>query len=210
MIVGALSPLRIDVVKKGFSTRPNYSGTSVSYGVMLANTSQLQDARDVTVLVNFVLADNHLLGSASTSVAAIRAGSTYALGGDVSFPAGAPVERLEVVVQVGSRARSSARTPALANVHLVPDLLDLGWLGSVEGDLINDQAGLTLQSAHLSAVVFDASGNVLGGGSGYAFASLPTGTRQFFKLTMGFRSVSMERADSVQVSVEPTFKQPGS
>jgi hypothetical protein len=34
-------------------------------------------------------------------------------------------------------------------------------------------------------VIFDAAGNVVGGGNGYSFGSLPPGTRVVFKLTGG-------------------------
>ena len=210
MIVGWVIPARIDVVKDGFSIRPSaYTGTNVSYGVMLQNVSPNQDALNITVLVNFVMADNHLIGSASSTVGAIPAGTTYALGGDLSFPGAAPVDRLEVVVQIGARAPRSLRRPALSAVHVEADPYDLGWVGSVAGELINDAPGLVLQNARLSAVVFDAAGNVIGGGTGYAFASLPPGSREVFKLQTGFRSIPMTKAADVAVSVEPTYRPVG-
>ena len=208
LVVGQTIAPRITVERKGFSIRANpYGGTSVSYGLILANDSKTLDALDVYVLVNFVMADNKLLGTATTNVRAIAAGGTYALGSDLGFPAAAPIDRLEVVVRVGSHARHSLVQPALANVHVVPDLYEPGWLGSVEGEVINDQARLTLQNARLSAVVFDASGAVLGGGTGYAFAQLPPATREVFKITTGLRAIPFDRAADVAVSSEPTYLQ---
>src|SRR5207302_5240541 len=88
LVVGQLIPVKIDVQKQGFSIRPNpYSGTSVSYGLILHNQSATEDALNVNVLVNFVMADNKLLGSASSNVSLVSAGSTYALGDDITFPA---------------------------------------------------------------------------------------------------------------------------
>jgi hypothetical protein len=210
LVVGQLIPVKVDVVKRGFSIRPlPYSGTSVSYGLILHNQSKNQDALNVNVLVNFVMADNKLLGTASSDVALISAGSDYAYGGELSFPAGAPIERLEVVVQVGSHARS-ALPPAIANLRVLPDPYDPGWVGSVEGELINDQPALDLWNARLSTVVFDAAGNILGGGTGYAFQALPPGTREFIKITQGLKAIPSTLAASAMVSVDASWRQPGS
>ena len=211
LVVGQLIPVKVDVAKRGFSIRPlPYSGTSVSYGLILHNQSKTQDALDVNVLVNFVMADNKLLGSASSSVALIPAGSDYAYGGELTFPGAAPIDRLEVVVQVGSHALRSALPPATANLRVLPDPYDPGWVGSVEGELINDQPALDLWNARLSAVVFDAAGNVLGGGTGYAFQALPPGTREFIKITQGFKAIPSTLAASSVVSVDASWRQPGS
>jgi hypothetical protein len=211
LVVGQLIPIKVDVVKRGYSIRPlPYGGTSVSYGVILHNESQTQDALNVNVLVNFVMADNKLLGSESTNVAQISAGSDYAVGSDLTFPGAAPIERLEVVVQVGSHGVHGALPPATANIHVLPDPYDPGWVGSVEGELINDHPDLLLSNASLSAVVFDAAGNVLGGGSGYAFQTLPPGTREFIKITNGLKAVPITQAASAVVSIDASWRQPGS
>ena len=208
MIVGSVIPLKIDVVQTGFSVRVlSYGGSSVSYGVILKNTSSTQDALTLSTLVNFVGADNRLIGSVSGGLSGIAAGSEYALGGDLSFTGAAPVDHLEVVVQVGGRAPHKLTMPGLANIHLEPSPYDPGWLGSVEGELINDHTAVTLQTAQLSAVIFDTAGNVVGGGTGFAFASLPPGARQFIKLESGFKSVPLTNAASALVSIQPSWSQ---
>lgn len=208
MVIGQVIPPRITVVKKGFSIRAlPYGGTGVSYGLLLANDSQQFDATKIYVLVNFVMADNHALGTATTTVNAIQAGGQYALGGELTFPGGAPIQRLEVVVQVGGHSRPSLRLPALANIHVMPDLYDPAWVGSVEGELHNGQPSLVLQNAQLSAIILDEAGNVLGGGTGYAFATLPPATRQVIKLTSGFKDIPIAHAVSAMVSVQPTWIQ---
>jgi hypothetical protein len=58
--------------------------------------------------------------------------------------------------------------------------------------------------------VFDAAGNILGGGTGYAFQTLPPGTREFIKLTMGLKAIPITQAASAVVSVDPSWRQPGS
>ena len=57
-------------------------------------------------------------------------------------------------------------------------------------------------------MVFDANGNVLGGGSGYAFASLPPSAREFFKIERGLDAVPMSRAASAMVSAVGTYDTP--
>jgi hypothetical protein len=210
VIVGRLIEPKITVGKDGFSTRPNPGGgTRLSYGVMLHNDSATKDATGVQVQVNFVMADNHLLGTDSQRIDVIPAGSDFALGHEVGFPVGAPIVRLEVVIQVSAYTAPSTRLPTLANMHLVPQVYDPGWLGTVEGEVQNTDPTWTLQSANLSAVIFDSAGNVLGGGSGFAFQALPPGAREFVQLGLGFDAIPIDRAASVAVSSTSSWKAPG-
>jgi hypothetical protein len=211
IVVGQLVPPRISVVRDGFSVRPHDygSGSDVSYGVILRNSSPNADALNVNVLVNFVLANSKLLGSQSTNISVLRAGSTYALGTSMTFPGAAPIARLEVVVQVGDKQSATRREPTIANVVIEPDQSKPQFLGDVAGEVINTDARMTLQNAQLSAVVFDKDGNVVGGGNGGLYFTLPSGTRAVFKLTSGFAAVPTVKAASVVVSVVPTWKQPG-
>jgi hypothetical protein len=202
LVVGWVIPARISVDKMGFSVRPSSygSGSSVSYGVILRNTSPNQDALNVSVLVNFVMADNHLIGSAQTPVAEIPAGSQYALGSQLTFPGAAPVARLEVVLQIGGRGNHVMRHPAFDNMHFVPSQFEPGWLGTIEGELINDSPTLTLKSANVSAVVMDRLGNVIGGGNGFAFGILPPGAREVLILSSGLNAIPFSEASDMLLS----------
>jgi hypothetical protein len=204
MVIGSVIPVKINVAKTGFSTRPmRFGGTRVSWGVLLENTSKTDNAVTVDVLVNFVMADNRLIGTTTTRIGEIRAGQTQALGGDLQFPADAPIARLEVTVQVAERAPATRRAPAVGAVRLLPDLYDLDFVGSVEGELANDDRR-SLRYATLSAVILDAAGNIIGGTSGSTAASMPSGARQFFKLQC-MSAVPVGRAASAIVSVEPVY-----
>jgi hypothetical protein len=208
VIVGRLVAPKIVVQQTGFSIRPGPgAGSRLSYGLMLHNASPSTDATKVTVQTNFVLADDHLLGTDTRTVPAIGAGDDYALGNTVSFPGAAPIVRLEVVVQTGGFARHSLHLPTLANIHLVPNQFDPSWLGSVEGELQNTDPALTLQMSTLSGVVFDASGNILGGGNGFEIGILPPGAREFLKFGNGLDVIPMAKASQVKVSVSPTWQQ---
>jgi hypothetical protein len=204
MVIGAVIPVKIKVAKRGFTTRPmRFGGTRVSWGVLLANESKKDNAVRVNVLVNFVMADNRLIGTQTARIGEIRAGLAHALGGELQFPAAAPIERLEVTVQVEERAPATHTSPAVGSVRLVPDLYDPEFVGSVEGELANDDKR-RLEYATLSAVILDAAGSIIGGSSGNAAASMPSGARQFFKLT-SIAAIPVARAATAIVSVEPTY-----
>jgi hypothetical protein len=204
-VVGSLIPPRIDVQKQGFSVRPRSSGSNASYGVLLKNVSPNADAVDVYVLVNFVMADGHLIGTSSNTIAVIGAGNVYAYGGSLSFPGAAPVDHLEISVKMGGRQRGVAKSPAIENVRVLPGRTDAAWMGEVDGEVVNDHPSLNLSRATLSAVVMDASGNVIGGGTGSASALLPPGTRQAFALRSGFDSIPWSRVASATVSSLATY-----
>ncbi|HYY02526.1 MAG TPA: hypothetical protein VE736_01445 [Gaiellaceae bacterium] len=207
LVVGSVIPARIVVVKDGWSVRSQQFGSSASYGVILKNTSPSQDALRVYTLVNFVGPDNRLVGTATTTVSGIPAGQQYALGGQLQFPGGAPdISRLEVVVQIGDRGANKLRQPTITNLIVAPSVFEPQWVGAVEGEVSNDALNLELQNTELSTVVFDSAGNVIGGGQGFAFASLPPAAREFFKIQTGLSSIQFARAASAMVSAVGTYQ----
>ena len=210
VIVGRLVEPKIDVLKQGFTVRPSsYGGGSrLSYGLILHNEGADRDALQLNVQVNFVMADDHLLGTDNQQIAGIAAGSDWAVGNTVTFPGAAPIARLEVVIRVGSFTARSVPMPTLANIHLVPQLFDTNWVGTIEGELQNTNPLLTLQSAQLSAVVFDSAGNILGGGNGFSFQTLPPGARVTLQMS-GFDVIPFNSAASTMISISPTWKEPG-
>ena len=206
-VIGAVLPPAIHVVKSGWSVRPlPGSGSIVSYGVILQNEAPQRDALDVKVLVNFVMADNRLIGSATVRVSDIAAGTQHALGGELLFPGGAPIARLEVVATTGGGGPPTRIFPGLSAVRVMPSPYEPGWAGSVEGEVQNDNPTQLLAQAELDAVVLDAAGNVIGGGHGLASAPLPPSSRMFFKISNGMRAIPIGRAASALVSVVPTYK----
>ena len=210
MIVGRLIEQKITVEKQGFSTKSNVGGgTKLSYGLILHNSSPAKDAVKITVQTNFVMGDNNLLGTDTQRIDGIAAGSDFALGRMVNFPGAAPITRLEVVIRVESFGPHTMHDPTLANIHMVPQSYDPKWVGSVEGELQNTDPAMTLSSANLSAVVFDSAGNVIGGGSGFAFQSLLPGVREFIKLSSGFDAIPVDRAATLLVSVSSKWLPPG-
>ena len=209
IIVGRLVEPKITVLKQGYSIRPQQTGgTRLSYGLILHNAST-KDAMGITVQTNFVLGDNNLLGTDTQRIDGIGSNSDFAYGHMITFPGAAPITRLEVVIRVDHYQAPSLHNPTLANIHLVPQIFDPNWLGSVEGEVQNTDPVLTLQSAKMSAVIFDSAGNILGGGSGFVYQPLEPGARQFIKLSSGFDVIPMEKASSLLLSTASTWKAPG-
>jgi hypothetical protein len=206
-VIGQVVPPKIEVVKSGWSVRDYpYGGSDVSYGVILANRSKTQDAKDVSVLVNFVMADNRLIGSATRRISEIAAGTEHATGGELQFSGGAPVTRLEVTIEIGKGVPATHSKPGLSAIRVLPSPFEPAWCGSVEGEVQNDHPSRTLQFVELSAVVFDAAGNIVGGGSSFEAADLPPAARMFLKITDGMRAIPYYKAASALVSVVPTYK----
>jgi hypothetical protein len=207
MVIGQVIPPKIDVVQTGWSVRNYpYGGSGVSWGVILANKSKTQDAMDVRILVNFVMADNRLIGSATAHISDISADAQHATGGELTFPGGAPVARLEVVVEIGKSGPATHTKPGLSAIRVLPSPTEPGWCGSVEGEVQNDHPTRTVSMVELSTVVFDAAGNILGGGNGIGVATLPPAARMFLKINSGMRPIPYGKAASAMVSVVPTYK----
>lgn len=199
-VVGTLIPPKILVADQGFSVRAKTTGSEASFGLMLQNLSPNADALNVYVLVNFVMADGQAIGTKAETIDAIPAGTTFAYGGSLSFPGAAPVTRLEVVVKVGDRQRRTIRQPLVQSIGIVPGRRDATWVGEVNGEIVNDHPSLNVSRTMLSTVVFDAGGSIVGGGTGYATALLPPGTRQVFAITSGVDAIPWARAARAAVS----------
>lgn len=207
IVVGTLIPPKISVVKSGWSVKQQGVSSNVSYGVVLKNTSPNADAQKVSVQVNFVMADDKLVGTATQQIAQIGAGMTFNYANSLSFPGSAPIAKLEFVIIVGERVKAQKlHYPAVDNVAAIPQTFDPSWTAWVQGEVINDHPTLSLQSVALSAVLFDADGNVLGGATGGAYNVLPPGTRQVFKLISSADAVPFSKIASIAVSTTPTYQ----
>lgn len=209
VVVGRVPAPRIVVVQSGYSTRTDATGsTRLSYGVILHNTAGDRDALNVSVQTNFVMADNHLLGTDTQRVPGVGANGDFAFGNTVYFPGAAPIARLEFVVRVDGFQPHALVLPTLANIHVVPESFQPQWLGTIEGELQNTNPVLTLQNAALSGVVLDAGGAIVGGTtSGFLTGALPAGARTFLKMS-SLDTIPSDRAASAVVSVWPTWTQP--
>jgi hypothetical protein len=212
VVGGTVRHSKLSIVNTGYSQRPDRfgPGSSVSWGVVLDNPSDTEDAQNVSVQVNFIDATNHTLQTTTTSLGAIGAASTFNLGGLQSLASQTAVVKLEVVVQTGSYVKRSVHEPAVENVHIVPSSFEPDWVGEVDGDLVNDHPTDTLTNAQVFIVLLDSTGNVVGGGTGFLFATLPPGTRSYMSAGFGFAPVPTEKATTAAISIVATYKPPGS
>ena len=205
-VVGKLIAPKIVVEKQGFSQKSDFIGSSVSYGVILRNPSPQQDALDTFVLVNFIDGTNQAVGSASTTIPFIGAGSTYALGNSLSLRTSVPVARLEITIQNhGARPKGAHPAPALQNVKILPDRLQPQWVGEVDGEVVNEHQTMTLGMTQLSVVLLDDGGQVVGGGTGVTFSNVPPGARLVFAAQTGFGAVPISRASAALISTAPSY-----
>ncbi len=199
---------RVVIDKQGYSQRNDKYGTgsTFSFGMFLRNTSDAQDAMNVYVLVNMVASNGELVGSVTRTIGLIAATQTFAFGDSMPLRAQAPVAKLEVTIRIGShQVKEAHNLPEFANVRIVPNQFDTGWVGEVDGEVLNSVTGSTLMSARLSIVLLDAAGNPVGGGTGNTLSPLPSGSRMVFLATSGFSAVPLDRALTPVVSAEPTY-----
>ena len=203
------APARIVIEKRGFSQRVRFPSRDVSYGLVLSNPSPDKDALEVTVLVNFVDATNRVVKTETQTLAGVRAESQFFLGGSTTIPDGTPVSSLEVVTRIGSQSQRSLRAPATADVQVLAAIYDPGFVGAVQGQILNDHPTLVLASAQISTVIFDAAGNVLGGGLGFGSSSLLPGVRAYFQANLGVGAIPMDRATTAGVSVSGRYESVG-
>ena len=195
----------VHVVQRGFSQRWRGFASFVSFGLVLENGSAGRDAVGVTAVVNFIDASNRVVQTQTQRVAGIRAGSRYYLGGFANIPEGIAVTRLEVTGRHGDAPRGTLREPPTEDLRIVPQLGDPGFVGAVNGQVLNDHPRYLLNNARVSIVVFDAAGNITGGTMAYTAAALVPGARSYFSGSAGLNSVPIANAVTAKTSVEPTY-----
>jgi hypothetical protein len=199
---------RVVVDKQGFSQRNDRWGTGshVSFGMFLRNASTSQDAMNVYVLVNFVAADGQLIGTMTHNVALVAAGQTFGYGDSMGLRTQVPVAKLELTIRVTEHQTKQTHVePEFANVRILPNQSEPGWVSEVDGEVLNTAHSVTLKNTHLSIVLVDAAGNPVGGGTGDTSTALPSGSRMVFIASSGFDSVPVDHAVTPIVSVEPSY-----
>jgi hypothetical protein len=199
---------KVVVTKQGFSQKPDPNGTGshLSFGLILHNDSATEDADNVYVIVNMVSASGVLIGSVSRTIPLVQSGADYGYGDSFGLRTQEPATSLEITVRVGAHEPKKTRTmPDFANVRILPGPFSPGFVGEVDGEIVNDNSPLTLTSSAISIVVLDASGIPVGGGSGYSGAALPPNTRFVFLAQQGFDAIPMSKAASVLITATPTY-----
>jgi hypothetical protein len=205
IVVGGLIPPRVVVVKKGYSSRVQGTSENVSYGIVLQNTSPNGNALSVQVLVNFVLPDNHLIGTASANIPIINAGSQYNLGGQIGFGGAPTITRLEIVINPGGSAKS-AKTSRLRSTTCTSFQLRRRLAGLGRGR--PDQRPSEPDARQLEHVLRDPGrgGQRHRGRHGAGSFKLLPGTRSFFKIAGGLDPIPFNKAASAAISIIPQYE----
>jgi hypothetical protein len=189
----------VAVEKSGFATEAGSSTRTVSYGIVLRNTSSSHDAWNVDVTVNILDGASRILESDSMTIEVIPAESPYYHGGSAFLNASDNPARLEIVIQVREGRSRSATLPPVANVRLGEEFGEV----TVQGEVINSFDRTLSSLARITGVVLDQQGNVIGGDFTFPSSSIPPGQRIGF--TLRISGISRAQAASAQVSVEPEF-----
>ena len=88
---------------------------------------------------------------------------------------------------------------------LIAGETDPDYVAEVDGEVVNDTSPFTLTSARLSVVLLDASGKIVGGGTGIVYSPLPSGSRMVFLAQSGFTGIPSSTAVVPIITVEPTY-----
>jgi hypothetical protein len=195
-------PAKVIVVKSGVASRLSVGGSTrfAGYGAVLQNVSPDEDALNVELTVNVLDANGLILDSESDTYAAIPAGATYYAGGDSSYSGTTPAARLEVIIKLGSHQKKSlGALPPVTNIRTSEGFSS----ADVLGEFANPYTRTLSNIARVTAVCFDASGNVIGGGYTYPRSSVTPGGRIGFDVSV--EGLHAAQIASAQVSVEPDF-----
>ena len=153
-----------------------------------------------------VMPDNRLIGTATATISDIAADSKIPIGGEQTFPARAPVARLEITVRIDKVGPVTRWKPGVSFLRVEPGVFEPDWTAEIDGEVQNDNPTKTIQFVELYGVVFDGAGNILGGGKGFGFATLPPSARMVLRITDGMRPIPFARAASAMVVAVPTYK----
>ena len=113
----------------------------------------------------------------------------------------------QIVVDIGRSAPVTRVKPGISFLRVMPSVLEPQWTGEIDGEVQNDDTVKTIQYVELGGVVLDAEGNILGGGTGFAVATLPPAARMAMKISNGVSPIPYAKAASAIVSIVPHYAQ---
>jgi hypothetical protein len=122
------------------------------------------------------------------------------------------VVRLETVVDATSAQPLAPGKLLVSDVVVDPGPMPLPpatvrFVNSVHGQILNSYRA-PMQSAFVGAVVLDAAGNILGGGTSYVQGPLTLGAREAFLVGFSFRPVDYTAVASAIASSIPVYPTP--
>jgi len=197
LTAAAPSPPPVVVVERsGFSASADARTTEVDYGAVLRNVAADEDAWNVVVRTTVLDAAGETLVASSATVALVPAATPYYFGGRAYLRGRAAPARVEVEIEDAERLAAADFLPPVSGVRM-----GRGTYGAeIAGQVSNPYLRRLSRYARITGVVFDAQGNVIGGGSTTPVASVVG------RMRLGFRiftwAVEQKRAARAAASVE--------
>jgi hypothetical protein len=149
-------------------------GKKAYYGVVVANESPTQSAREVRLTVHGVDARGKVTGTHTTRLGAIPARGQVGVGGEMALRSARAVTELAIKVKTGGAGPPAELLPRITKVRLVMERYG-GLTVHAEVDNVLDH---TLSKAADVFVVFrDAEGRIVGGTATPPSQDVPPGTR---------------------------------
>jgi hypothetical protein len=205
--VAAASP--VAVTAAGFTQSFfGHTSSTLTYGVVLTNTSRTEDAFGVKVTVNEVpttAAFAHQPGTDSIAVLAIPAGSVFVVGNQ-TFPLLKPVrvKRLQASVTVASTRPHAVSLPTVSHVRWMPSV------NEITGTITNPYTtAISAYDLTFYYVAYSRTGAIAGGGSDdgytalYDSGSLTIAPRASTNFTVS--AATPKTAAIVRLSVDPGY-----
>jgi hypothetical protein len=149
-------------------------GKKAFYGVVLANDSPTQSAREVRLTVHGVDARGKVTGTDTKTFGAIPARGQVGLGGELDLRSARDLSKLAIKVEAGAAGPPAELLPRITKVRLVVERYG-GVTVHAEVDNLLDH---TLSKAADVFVVFrDGQGRIVGGTAAPPSQDIPPGAR---------------------------------
>ena len=197
------------VDKQGFSQRNDKLGTgsTVSYGLLLKNTSTTQDATETYLLINFATASGELIGTVTKKVELVPANGMFAFGDSLHLRTQTPVSNLEVTIKVLVTRAGQAPDPAPLRQRPRSCRARRTPAGSARSTVRSSTTPRRRRSPSRSSrsCCSTPTGRIVGGGTTTTFSPLPSGSRMVFLARSGFTAVPASSPTTLIISVDPTY-----
>ena len=149
------------ISKQGFGVSDETH--EVGYGFIVENPNADQPFESSLYQVSAYDDSGNVVGADNGIMSLILGGQKLGVGGTISVPDGHFPTRIEVQVLKGDPSSTSAtQIFSTENVKFVPD----SYFSKITG-VVKNLTDQTLDNVEVSAIAYDASGNIIGGGYGY-------------------------------------------
>ena len=162
----------LTLVKQGWGTSAD--GAQGGYGFVVTNPNTDKEILDARFQIIAYDAGGYVLDVETAPVSRLLPGETYGVGGFIVLPAGAMLDRVEVQAMTGVYADAAGAPAALSTADAT--YVSSGDYPVVTGAVLNGR-DTELTNVDVSAIAYDAAGNVIGGGFVLLDNPVPAGSQ---------------------------------